>query len=115
MVSPSEGSVVLVRFPFSDLSSSKLRPAVVLASAGRDDWILCQITGNPYADQTAIQIDDHDFETGSLQRVSYARPGKLFTANRSLMATETGKLNSSIFNNIVSAVVDILQRAAKAK
>ena len=70
MVAPSEASVVLIRFPFSDLSSSKLRPAVVLASAGRDDWILCQVTSNPYADSTAIQITDGDFETGSLQRVT---------------------------------------------
>ncbi len=91
MVSPSEGSVVLVKFPFSDLSSSKLRPAVVLASAGRDDWILCQVTSNPYADPTAIQITDGNFETGSLQRVSYARPAKLFTANSSLMETEAGR------------------------
>ena len=44
------GEVVLVRFPFSDLSSSKLRPAVILAAAGRQDWILCQITSNAYAD-----------------------------------------------------------------
>jgi len=61
---------VLVKL-VSDLSSSKLRPAVVLASAGRDDWILCQVTSNPYADPTAIQITDGNFETGSLQRVSY--------------------------------------------
>jgi len=40
MVTPSIGSVVLVRFPFSDLSASKLRPAVVLAGVDRDDWIL---------------------------------------------------------------------------
>jgi mRNA interferase MazF len=91
MVTPSEGSVALVRFPFSDLSSSKLRPAVVLASAGRDDWILCQVTGNPYADPEAIQITDRDFETGSLQGVSYARPAKLFTANSSLMEIEAGR------------------------
>ncbi len=31
------GKVVLVRFPFSDLSESKLRPAIVLAGAGRGD------------------------------------------------------------------------------
>jgi mRNA interferase MazF len=54
MVSPAKGSVVLVAFPFSDLSASKLRPAIVLASAERDDWILCQVTSNPYADQNAI-------------------------------------------------------------
>ena len=56
MVAPSEGSVALVRFPFSDLSSSKLRPAVVLAFTGRDDWILCQVTSNPYSDPAAIRI-----------------------------------------------------------
>jgi len=40
VVAPSAGSVVLVPFPFSDLSQSKLRPAVVLADAGQGDWIL---------------------------------------------------------------------------
>jgi mRNA interferase MazF len=44
MVTPSVGSVVLVRFPFSDLSATKLRPAVVLAGVDRDDWILSQVT-----------------------------------------------------------------------
>jgi len=112
MVSPSESSVVLVKFPFSDLSSSKLRPAVVLASVGRDDWILCQVTSNPYADPRAIQITNDDFKTGSLQRLSYARPTKLFTANSSLMKTEVGRLNAIAFNNIINAVVDILQKAA---
>ena len=37
------GQVVIVHFPFSDLTAAKLRPAVVLAAAGRGDWILCQI------------------------------------------------------------------------
>ncbi len=42
MVSPAAGKVVLVRFPFSDLSQSKLRPAVILADADRRDGLLCQ-------------------------------------------------------------------------
>jgi hypothetical protein len=56
MVAPSIGSVVLVRFPFSDLSESKLRPAVVLADAGRGDWVLCQVTSNPYSDSRAVEL-----------------------------------------------------------
>lgn len=40
MVTPTTGALVLVPFPFSDLSQAKLRPAIVLADAGRGDWIL---------------------------------------------------------------------------
>ncbi|MGH7865787.1 MAG: hypothetical protein ACREQB_12410 [Candidatus Binataceae bacterium] len=71
-----------MRFPFSDLSQAKLRPAVVLAGAGRGDWILCQVTSKPYADARAIKLEDASFATGSLRVTSYARPGKLFTAQR---------------------------------
>ena len=56
MVTAQPGVVVLVRFPFSDLSSSKLRPAVVPAHAGGVDWILCQVTSNPYGDSTAVPL-----------------------------------------------------------
>ena len=72
MVALAAGSIVLVPFPFSDLSKSKLRPAVVLASAEHGDWILCQITSNPYSDSRAVQLSETDFQSGSLQRVSYA-------------------------------------------
>ena len=53
MVAPSAGDVVLVPFPYSDLSQTKVRPAVCLADAGRGDWILCQVTSNSYGDTTA--------------------------------------------------------------
>ena len=69
MVTPTTRSVVLVSFPFSDLSRSKLRPAVVLAYAGRDDWILCQITSKSYGDTRVITLDDDSFATGSLRVV----------------------------------------------
>jgi mRNA interferase MazF len=92
VVAPSSGLVVLVPFPFSDLSRAKLRPAVVLAHAGKDDWILCQVTSNPYGDPRAVVLADDSFRTGSLQVTSYARPGKLFTANRTLMTTQAGNL-----------------------
>lgn len=66
MVALAAGSIVLVTFPFSDLSKNKLRPAVVLASAERGDWILCQITSNPYSDSHAVQLSEIDFQSGSL-------------------------------------------------
>lgn len=91
MVTPSVGMVVAVRFPFSDLSNSKKRPAVVLAPSNRGDWILCQITSNAYADESAIVLKDANFSQGSLQKTSYARPGKVFTAHETLMSSEIGQ------------------------
>ena len=106
------GSVVLVPFPFSDLSRSKLRPAVVLAEADRDDLILCQVTSNAYADGAAVALTSSDFLAGSLQRVSYARPGKLFTANTSLIVGDVGVLQDAARDRLVDAVVAILRKAA---
>ena len=103
------GSVVLVPFPFSDLSRSKLRPAVILAAADRDDLILCQVTSNPYSDNSAVALTSSDFSVGSLQRVSYARPGKLFTANSLLIVSDVGRLQEAVRDRIVDAVVAILR------
>lgn len=109
MVTPTAGAVVLVPFPFSDLSQTKLRPALVLAEAGRGDWILCQITSKSYGDAKAIEVKDDSLETGSLRVISYARPGKLFTANDSLIVNQVGTLKAEKFKQIVEAVIDILQ------
>jgi mRNA interferase MazF len=104
------GQVVLVHFPFSDLTASKLRPAVVLADAGRGDWVLCQITSKSYGDPKALQLNAADFVHGSLRITSYARPGKLFTANASLVANTIGELKASQFAAVRDAVVLLLQK-----
>lgn len=108
MVIPSVGAVILIRFPFSDLSNTKLRPAVVLASAGRGDWVLCQITSQPYGDPLAVEITNSDLVSGSFKKNSYARPGKLFTANDAIMLKQIGELTTTKLEEIVQAVVSLL-------
>lgn len=108
MVTPTAGTVVLVPFPFSDLSQAKLRPALVLADVGRDDWILCQITSMPYGDPRAIALANTDFAGGSLRVASYARPGKLFTAHQRLMVHHVGHLKRAPLQIIVDALIRIL-------
>lgn len=111
MVAPGAGRVVLVRFPFSDLSSSKLRPAVMLAHAGGRDWVLCQITSNPYGDPAAISVTTSSFAVGGLNRESFARPGKLFTASESIVFRGAGTLTTEAHQAIVSSVIDLLRSA----
>jgi mRNA interferase MazF len=109
MVVPAAGEVVLVPFPFSDLSQSKRRPAVCLAGAGRGDWVLCQITSKAYGDPYAVGLVAADFDSGGLKVASYARAGKLFTANQSLMIASIGKLNSAALKRAIDAVVALLR------
>ena len=110
MVSPGPASIVVVPFPFSDLSSSKLRPAVVLLATGRGDWLLCQITSNPYNDPQAIQITNAELKEGSLRTTSYARPLKLFTANESLMVKRVAILNDQTFEAVLQTTIEALQQ-----
>ena len=98
------GTVILVPFPFSDLSASKLRPAVILADAGRGDRICAQITSNPYSDASAVGLSEADFFTGSLAKTSYARPGKLFTANESLFHRAVATLREAALQRLLTAI-----------
>jgi hypothetical protein len=111
VVAPGTGRVVLVRFPFSDLSSSKLRPAVMLARAGGLDWVLCQITSNPYGDPAAIPVRASSFAAGGLNRESFARPGKLFTAAESIVFRAAGTLKKEAHRDIVNGVIELLRSA----
>lgn len=109
MEPPAARAVVLVRFPFSDLSGAKLRPALVLADPGRGDLLLCQITSNPYGDPLALELAAADFASGSLQRVSFARPGKLFTAHESLLHGQVGQLARESHARVIERVVALLR------
>ena len=113
MGAPTVGEVILVPFPFSDLSDAKVRPAVCLADAGRGDWVFCQITSNPYGDPGAIPLQAADFDGGGLLVVSYARPGKLFTAHEGLLVRSVGVLKSAAFGRVLTAVVAVLHPPSK--
>jgi mRNA interferase MazF len=109
MGAPSVGDVVLVPFPFSDLSQSKVRPAIVLAAVGRGDWLLCQITSNPYGDSNAISLEATDLASGNLLRRSYARPGKLFTASSTLVLRTIGHLTELALGRVLDSVVLLIR------
>jgi mRNA interferase MazF len=101
---------VLVDFPFSDLSDTKLRPAVVLAQASSQDWFLCQITSNAGTDEKAIEIKDQDFVTGSLRQRSFVRPNKIFTGHERLVNRRVAILSDDAVFKIAEAVVAILRQ-----
>jgi mRNA interferase MazF len=110
LVISSAGTIVIVRFPFSDLSNFKLRPAVALARGGRGDWILGQITSQQYGDPNAILIRSSDFDSGALRKDSFVRPAKLFTANSAIVTSAVGQLSVAKRNEILEAVIEIFKQ-----
>jgi len=105
-----KGDVVVVPFPFSDLTNAKRRPALVLAELNRNDLILCLITSQATNDTYTTLIENSDFETGSLSRTSYAKSNRVFTANEQLIAYKAGKLTNEKISEVITKLIAILQQ-----
>ena len=93
----TKGDIVLVRFPFSDFSQTKLRPAVVLAvSKTIDEITLCFIssknTKSLTSDEFVISISDSEFAQTGLKTDSKVRVTKMITLERKLILRKIGKL-----------------------
>jgi len=103
-----KGDIVVINFPFSDLSSAKRRPAFVLSSLEGDDIILCQITTRHNSDKYAIAIEQGDYDEGELSAKSVVRPNKLFTADKNLILYAACKLKKEKVEQVISKLTDIL-------
>jgi len=103
-----KGDVVVAPFPFSDLSATKKRPALVVATLTGDDVILCQVTSQAVADTYAVPLADHDFTNGGLRQPSNIRPNRLFTAENSIILYRAGTISGAKIQEVVAKLVQIL-------
>ncbi len=104
-----KGDIVTMRFPFSDLSAVKKRPAFVLATGKGDDAILCQITSKS-TDTEGIALTTASFAKGRLPCDSFIRPNKLFTGHASIITSRAGHVHATKTKEVVTAVCRIIQR-----
>ncbi|HEY0005229.1 MAG TPA: type II toxin-antitoxin system PemK/MazF family toxin [Pyrinomonadaceae bacterium] len=103
-----KGEVVVVPFPFSDLSAAKRRPALVIASLQGNDVILCQITSKAISDSYAVTITNTDFMAGSLHQESHVRPNRLFTADSNIILYRAGVLDAKKMQQIIAKIIQII-------
>ncbi|MGH9609616.1 MAG: type II toxin-antitoxin system PemK/MazF family toxin [Bryobacteraceae bacterium] len=103
------GDVVVLNFPFSDLSQAKRRPALILAALRGDDVILCQITSQARSDAYSVTLDSADFTAGGLNQSSRIRPNRLFTADAAIIAYRAGKISGAKLSEVVEHLVAILR------
>ena len=105
-----KGDIVITPFPFTDLSGSKRRPALVLSDIRGDDMILCQITSQPTGDIFALPIKSEDFASGSLPKGSFIRPSRIFTAEKTIIIRKAGKITPELMNKVIDAIIYILKQ-----
>ena len=105
-----KGDVVVLPFPFSDLTASKKRPALVVAVLAGDDCILAQITSQERSNPDAIFLSKNDFDQGGLPVQSNIRPDKLFTADRNLVDYVAGRVQKGKLDGVTDAICGILRR-----
>ena len=103
-----KGDVVVVPFPFSDLSDTKRRPALVLAALTGEDVLLCLITSKATSDSYALSLNPNDFTSGSLRQDSYIRPNRIFTADSNIVLYRAGALQPNKVRDVVDKVIEII-------
>ena len=103
------GDVVIVPFPFSDLSTVKRRPALVIANFQGPDIILCQITSKKKYDSLSIGLAKEDFTRGGLAVDSFVRPNRIFTAEKSIIQYRAGTINEEKLKEVKSVLISLLE------
>ncbi len=109
MESLSIGQVVLATFPFSDLSSDKLRPCLVIGIADSNDILLCQITSKSYGSRKSVRLLKSDFSRGSLVVNSFIRPDKIATLDKAKIKRELGTITETKLNKVKERLKVILE------
>ena len=108
----SQGDIVLLSFPFSDLKSTKVRPAIVLSNnkynKASQNIIAVPITSNLKVGQFDILIKNKDLEKGKLIVDSKIKTDKIFSVEKRFIQKNLGSINKQTFAKLKTNVLDIL-------
>ncbi len=101
------GTIILTPFPFTDLSGSKVRPALIISKTNprEQDVIVCFITSKPERNQSAVKINNTP-ETG-LKIPSVVRLDKIATIEKKVVLGELGKVENNFFKENAHTFFDI--------
>ncbi|ELS04537.1 growth inhibitor [Xenococcus sp. PCC 7305] len=108
MSKPKPGEIWLVRFPFSDLTAAKLRPALILA-IHREEVIIVGIfskipAGGLQNSWVLIRDSDAKFSQTGLKKTSLIRTDKIATVSRSVFQRKLGDLSPNLSMKVQKAL-----------
>lgn len=106
-----QGEIVLIPFPFTDLTTSKQRPVLVLSKTQYNrnsrDFISCGITSNIKDEECSVIIDQEDLTSGFLPAPSRIKVDKIFTLEKSLAIKSIGKVKTEVWKKVRNELVNL--------
>jgi mRNA interferase MazF len=100
------GEIVLIPVPFSDLSSVKRRPVLVISNisynCSGNDMIVVAITS--HLQQSGIVIESKDLIAGQLPKKSLIRCDKIYTLEQRIVIKQLGIVSDSVLKNVVNNI-----------
>ncbi|HAH19352.1 MAG TPA: PemK family protein [Candidatus Omnitrophica bacterium] len=90
------GDIILVPFPFTDLSSSKVRPAVIISADPQEEDVsiafISSVVSNPLKNTEFLLSPSHpNFSSTGLKKESIFKMNKMLTLHTSLILRRLGR------------------------
>lgn len=109
----NKGDIVIIRFPFTDLSSSRKRPALIISNDivnQTGDYLMLQITSKEKADLLSLPIAKNAF-TGNkeLPLKSFIRLHKIFLLNENLIVGKATSVKKEFLGKVTGEVVKLIK------
>ena len=109
----SQREIVLLSFPFSDLSASKVRPAIVISNdeynSKFDDIIVVPLTMNLKFKEYAFVITNKDLVRGRLIKDSNVKVDRIFSVEKRLVRLTIGRVNRNVHKRIKKIIFGLIK------
>jgi mRNA interferase MazF len=101
---PDQGDILLVPIPFTDLSSQKRRPVIVVSNNAYNqkttDLVVVAMTSNPVEADYSFTISSDDLEKRTLNHPGKVRVDKIYTISKSIIVKTFGRVNAKVLERI---------------
>lgn len=107
----NQGDIILIPFPYSDLTLSKKRPALIISNEKinkMQDRICCLVTTRHHKDN--LQITKDCFKEGTLPFKSFVKPHRIFTINDGIIIKKFCSINNSFHDEVIKKINEYLSR-----
>ena len=95
-----KGDIVLINFPFTDLSKSKKRPVLIIKDENNFQDIVCfQITSKS-TQQSILKIEQDNLIDGKLKLISFVKYDKCFTLNSEIVDKKLASVNNEFIDKL---------------